>query len=953
MIKKFLSATLFGFLALGFAGTFVACDDYDDSDLRMRVEAVEGTLADLQAQIKDGAVIKSVTPSADGITITMADGTVFNITNGKDGLDGAAGQDGKPGSVVEIGENGNWFIDGVDTGKPSRGAAGQDGADGQDGQDGAPGKDGVTPSIEIVNGTWWINGEDTGISATGPAGQDGTEITISEDGYWVIDGVKTPNMAIGQDGQDGADGQDGQDGQDGADGLDADMVYYFPGEDGYWYKVVCNNDGSIKVEPQKDETVPMWKPEGTITAVYDTDNQVLTLYNVKGGEGEKGIVRISLTEPLTGLQFVPDNMLDGMGVVYKYRLFHNNKVLVESNNIEMVYRLNPSNADTKDVTDWSFVGRKVGIATRADGDMDNLLSVVGTPKPANGEVTVVANVNELPVGYDPKNDGLIFALKAVGKNGRTVISDNATLIAGDMRYFAIFDKTEDPVKELDFTVTANTIVSDQTPVDLVVVRGSELDLNEVAQLRETALDMAVEEAGFDVTYRFSKTGIKDATGTVQDDFITLDGGVITVNEGASAIGRRPVIKIEALVNNTVVATAYAVIRIDNTDVKQLEVTAEPIELEYTDVYNDTYKRFDYTLVNSEIYDVLDLTAAQFAEAFNSTPEVVGVWSVNGTKLPNGADQVPGVTLSLNDWVTDPTGTASFATVAFNPQVPVSTGSQYKHYGKITITYTPKVADSYPTVVLYIPYTVTDNSAVTPEHNSWFSGKYEIVGYATENPAGYNFATVLSTIYKAGSDLAKWNIPAYHSYEFRFADPKAAGLIYKDAELSNAPFNTQEIDFDGEIGDPDVTTVYPMELVSYRANGEFYTVIDEFTVEFVNPLDLSINTGKLTTRYQNGVVNDVDVKSAISIKDTDRNVQIVNNGNVVSGNKYGVSTVNYTFSLVDDLGGAASIDGKGVFSFDGSGWNGIYPAKVTVNITVTVPGIAMWTEQATVTVNKAN
>ena len=31
MIKKFLSATLFGFLMLGLAGTFVACDDYDDS----------------------------------------------------------------------------------------------------------------------------------------------------------------------------------------------------------------------------------------------------------------------------------------------------------------------------------------------------------------------------------------------------------------------------------------------------------------------------------------------------------------------------------------------------------------------------------------------------------------------------------------------------------------------------------------------------------------------------------------------------------------------------------------------------------------------------------------------------------------------------------------------------------------------------------------------------------
>ena len=63
MIKKFLSATLFGFLMLGLAGTFVACDDYDDSDLRRRVDAVEGTLADLKAQIANGVLIESITSS--------------------------------------------------------------------------------------------------------------------------------------------------------------------------------------------------------------------------------------------------------------------------------------------------------------------------------------------------------------------------------------------------------------------------------------------------------------------------------------------------------------------------------------------------------------------------------------------------------------------------------------------------------------------------------------------------------------------------------------------------------------------------------------------------------------------------------------------------------------------------------------------------------------------------
>ena len=260
MIKKFLSATLFGFLMLGLAGTFVACDDYDDSDLRRRVDAVEGTLADLKAQIANGVLIESITSSSNGVTITTSDGNTYNITNGTNGVDGT------PGSVVEIGDNGNWFIDGVDTGMPSRGAAGQDGADGQ------AGKDGYVPSIEIRDGYWYIDGQNTGQAAQGPAGADGqdgadgedgkdgqdgadgadgTVITISEDGYWVIDGVKTDVIARGQngaDGQDGTDGEDGKDGEDGEDGKDANLVYYVPDmKTGCWAKVVYTNDGETQI----------------------------------------------------------------------------------------------------------------------------------------------------------------------------------------------------------------------------------------------------------------------------------------------------------------------------------------------------------------------------------------------------------------------------------------------------------------------------------------------------------------------------------------------------------------------------------------------------------------------------------------------------------------------------------------------------------------------------------
>lgn len=85
-------------------------------------------------------------------------------------LIGACGScDCSGGSVPEIGENGNWFIDGVDTGKPSRGMKGEDGEDGQDGEDGvdgtgSPGDDGADGTVvTIVDGYIHLDGVDTGI----------------------------------------------------------------------------------------------------------------------------------------------------------------------------------------------------------------------------------------------------------------------------------------------------------------------------------------------------------------------------------------------------------------------------------------------------------------------------------------------------------------------------------------------------------------------------------------------------------------------------------------------------------------------------------------------------------------------------------------------------------------------------------------------------------------------
>lgn len=66
--------------------------------------------------------------------LTLSNGNTFELTNGVDGEDG---------SVVEIRPNGNWFIDGVDTQKPSRGEKGDKGDPGEKGEQGEPGEPGT------------------------------------------------------------------------------------------------------------------------------------------------------------------------------------------------------------------------------------------------------------------------------------------------------------------------------------------------------------------------------------------------------------------------------------------------------------------------------------------------------------------------------------------------------------------------------------------------------------------------------------------------------------------------------------------------------------------------------------------------------------------------------------------------------------------------------------------
>lgn len=130
----------------------------------------------------------------------------LSALQGIKGDKGDKGDPGEDGDTPYIGDNGNWWIGGVDTGIKAEGSDGADGSDGsdgkdgQDGKDGEDGKDGLTPYIGS-NGNWWIGTTDTCIKAAGVNGADG------KDGK---DGIN---------GKDGANGKNGANGKDGADGV--------------------------------------------------------------------------------------------------------------------------------------------------------------------------------------------------------------------------------------------------------------------------------------------------------------------------------------------------------------------------------------------------------------------------------------------------------------------------------------------------------------------------------------------------------------------------------------------------------------------------------------------------------------------------------------------------------------------------------------------------------------
>lgn len=804
MKKKFYGALLLGSLFL--AGGMVSCSDYDDdiNSLNERVDALEKTVAELQKAIEAGAVITSVDDTENGVKVTLSDGKTFELTNGTDGT---------PGSVIEIGDNGNWFIDGNDTGKPSRGEKGEQGEQ-------------------------------------GPAGEDG---------------------------------KDGK--------------YYIPGENGFWIEV--DSEGN------QTETTMSWIPENTPVAVYDSANGKLLISNIDGvAEGE--VLVIETWGELKSLAVIP-YVIDketSMPVVSFYNIVKDGDVL-ESTDATAHFRLNPNNANIEG-WEWSIIDRKV--VTRAEGDNVNDLLAISEVSRGDGEM-IVSLKSKKSIADLNADEIAIFALNGTNTaNGNNIASDYAKVTSEDLKNFAIINPTEAPEFIFDAANEYPTDVKNIKETDANLVYTESIDLKTLvwtwAKDALAAPNTTLENLNIDgLTYEFSKPEEylgSDGT-TNQQEFVNLDGSIVTVNDyTTAAIGRTPIFLAKALVNGTVVATGY--IKLDIVE----SAPAEDKEDEVLTVACGTinYQKLDAISANTKVNALAWQVVNQFYSKYGLTAETFHTNYNEPTASDIKAET--GVVLTNNWWDNGSATSSDAATIDINP----TTVKVVELLGKereATITFTSKNKKVYPNVVVKFTYTIADDITFPTLNKDYLvAGEKDMVEVKgrVETVNGNKEWKMVSGIKEHFTEyLANYKLAANHTNMYAEL-PLVGGQIQSGADITTNTSSEvytakkQDIALTQALTTPSRDYVVNFNIV--LANGEVQTM--EYKVRFSTPFEVSINAVELKTLTS---PTTADLAKAVVIKGVANEV-IYEEGALVAKNAeaYAITNANY-FSMVYGLSGSDS------------------------------------------------
>lgn len=550
MKKKFYGALVLGSVLL--AGGMVSCSDYDDDidSLNNRVTAVEQTVKELQDKINAGAVITDVQTVENGVKVTLSDGSSFTLKNGKDG---------SAGSVVTMGSDGYWYIDGQKTENPWKGEKGDKGDQGD------PGTSGTTaPSKYYVpneDGYWYV----VNVAA------DGTESAPEKtDSKWAPEGMMTAAWDTQNE------------------------VLLVSG--------VKDHEGVLRIDLGTKLKGLVFTPSLYLDGVEGTRYPYIS-GNYKEATGEAS------GEASTGATFtIPgkNTYVDKAAAAY-----------IIGANDTVVYHMNPTSAQVKDA-DFRFLYNNPEwiekTQTRANGVTVNYNNY--NEKTAEGDLKVGYQITnpELLEKQDAKKIS-VMALEVELGNDTTITSDYAAIVPAvrTLKAIAFKEKTTEMSDGYDLYDTGKSAVKKEASV-AVQYNGGSINLSDLLNIHYIQNDwvkasddtkhevMSYERAKqFGLHFEYEMLPYTTGTNNTEEDkygYVDKLTGVFTpyyVNEngesvacpddktsttGISAVGREPVVIVK-LVNEKSEVVLAGYIKIDIVkEISTKEITVKDFTKPY-------------------------------------------------------------------------------------------------------------------------------------------------------------------------------------------------------------------------------------------------------------------------------------------------------------------------------------------------------------------------------------
>lgn len=650
-----------------------------------------------------------------------------------------------------------------------------------------------------------------------------------------------------------------------------------------------------------------------------------------------------MTDTLRSLAFVPEviDQQTGLGRIDFYTLLKKKKGsneydFVVSTNPTVTYRLNPQNADVKNV-EWSFIDRVV--KSRVAGDNTDLVKIMKSEKDGKGGMNFTLQTLKNLDFVNNDNEHAIIALKATNKEDASEIVSNYSIVkAQELREFGIAKvKDGKPVAEpTSFYPTKITAVTVNSANDAELVYDKELDLAPIVMAWAKEIDKSLVAAGVaedEISYVYSNDFefLGKDNETNQNKFVSLEGSVVKVNkewlaQGTAAVGRTPVVKVVAKVKGTTMATGFIKINIvrESTvapDLEDFVVTVPVGEVEYSniDANNGFKKVMTWEDANVKIYDALGLSKEDFAANYNDyevegTPEGVFVNANRPSAFGN-------------------TGTNMIEVLITN-QVAV-----YNKLGKeeVAIKYPAKNNKTHRNVIVKFTYSIKHAKALPELNPDYLIGSNIIQVKGKMEDGSWKLISEMKEQCK--NYLSGYTYPGNHTklfFRFKVEDPKQKGAVidgtdYTDQTIKlTTPFTTEEPSRD-----------YHIQMVATMANGE--ECFKDYTVRFVRPFNAEIDA--ITLKTLTAKPDTKDMSKLVVIKDRDGKV-VYENGTYTEYGKNTYKLDKAGLSFAYDVKADASFGGKlTVVATTGkvewyNGGNDLQQDKNAQSVaTITIPEIA--------------